>query len=1382
MSTPDEHSPAPARPRSRWLQIVGAAGIALAAGLGVTARYGVLTDTGRRFVEAGVEGQRIGQFGNVHVEGLQGDLWRDFRLRRLALRDSQGIWWEARDLHMTWRASALLHRRFEADLLTARKLTILRRPILSPKRPDKPAPVSIHLLAVQTQVETLPAFSAVRGLYDARARFDIARIGRQSGQIHGASRLHAGDRLDIDFLIGDAQPMRLDIRADEANGGAMAGALGLAADRRFRLRILAGGQLKSGHFEAVATSGDTRPLEASGAWTPAGGAARGRWLLSASRLTAGLAERVGPEAHFEVNGRKARSMYELTGRLTAANLTATASGLGDIGKRRSGPNGLRVMLATADISKVSGAPATGPAQLVGVWKGDADTWAFKGQGEAQKGTLGGYALARISGPVSVAYKGRDYSYSADLTGAGGAGQGFVAALLGAAPKAQVEGSQLADGRVLLRRVDVTGKGLVVRASGDRGLLGGLSFKGQAEISNLAAARPDASGLVRASWSASQGGAEQPWSFTVDAKATRFASGMAELDRLLGAQPTLVGAAILDRGVVANARSELTGAMGRVETTGDVGPAGRLALKLAWSAKGPFRAGSVEISGQARGSGSVTGDVMAPKADLIADFDAIDAPRLPLKDAHVTLTFVNRADGTDGVASLTAQSAYGPARASSAFRFTPGGVDLTDLSVDGAGVQASGALSLRRRAPSAADLHLAIGRGALLDQGLVAGTVRIVDAAGGARADVSLTAKDALMTGAGLAIRSGRISAEGPLARLPYRAQLEGEARGGAWSLDGGGLLTDAAPDYTLSFQGSGQARGRSLSTVEPAIIHINGENRDARVRLAAPDGGRIDLTARLADGAADIRGQIGRLSLETLDQDLAGKIDANFSVQGHGGPLSGELDARVENARGRGTDVKTGLDGTLKAKLSGDTVSLNAQATNAMGLQANANLVLPAESSARPFRIAINRVRPMSGRFFAEGEVKPLWDLLVGGDRSLSGQIRAQGSLSGTLADPLAQGEASLGGARFQDGATGLILTDAKATATFLNGSVDVREASGSDGRGGMMSGAGRVSLARNGVSSLRMDLKAFRLIDNEQATAAASGQVTIDRAADGKVRISGALGIDRAEVAAETRTPSGVVAMEVVERNKPADLKSALAPAPRANGAVALDVTLKAPRRVFIRGRGLDMEMSLDARVAGTTSRPRLSGVARVVRGDYEFAGKRFTFDDRGVVYLSTRLEDIRLDLSAKREDPALTAVVQIRGTAADPEITLTSTPVLPNDEVLSQVLFGRSASQLSPLEAAQLASALSALAGGGGFDVMGNLKAFARLDRLALGGGDQSGVTVSGGKYLTEDVYLEITGGGREGASAEVQWRVGRRLSILSRLGSQNNARLAVRWRRDY
>lgn len=114
--------------------------------------------------------------------------------------------------------------------------------------------------------------------------------------------------------------------------------------------------------------------------------------------------------------------------------------------------------------------------------------------------------------------------------------------------------------------------------------------------------------------------------------------------------------------------------------------------------------------------------------------------------------------------------------------------------------------------------------------------------------------------------------------------------------------------------------------------------------------------------------------------------------------------------------------------------------------------------------------------------------------------------------------------------------------------------------------------------------------------------------------------------------------------------------------------------------------------------------------------------------------------------------------------------------------MLFGRSASQLSFVEAAQLASSISALAGGGGFDVIGNLREFAGLDRLTFAGGEGSGLMVAGGKRLSNDVYLEIIGGGRAGPVVQVEWRLLRNLFLVSRLGGEAGARVSIRWRRGY
>src|SRR6185437_13877864 len=111
----------------------------------------------------------------------------------------------------------------------------------------------------------------------------------------------------------------------------------------------------------------------------------------------------------------------------------------------------------------------------------------------------------------------------------------------------------------------------------------------------------------------------------------------------------------------------------------------------------------------------------------------------------------------------------------------------------------------------------------------------------------------------------------------------------------------------------------------------------------------------------------------------------------------------------------------------------------------------------------------------------------------------------------------------------------------------------------------------------------------------------TIDRAADGKVRLSGALTIDQANLNARLPNPSGVVTMDVIEKNRPPELPVSL-PAPTSSGqGWLLDVGLRAPGHVLLRGRGLNVEMSLDAHVGGSTSAPLLTGTAHVVRGDYD-------------------------------------------------------------------------------------------------------------------------------------------------------------------------------------
>ena len=1346
-------------------------------------RFGPDTPAGRAFIAARLEGLQVGQFGRLHVEGLDGDLWSQFGVARLTIADRKGVWLDARRIAVRWRPMELLDRRAHVSDIGG-QVRIIREPLFEPSGIAKRQPVAMTVDRFNLDLETLPAASSARGLFAAAGAFDLERNGAIAGALQAQSRLHPGDGLNARYDFGVHERLAVTAQAREAQGGAIAGLLGLPADKPFSLDAKAGGARGDGWLRLRVLSGQQQVATADGTWTPAGGQASGQVSLDASRFTAPLLRTLGPQLRFTAAGRPAGGrLYGVALFTRTDNAAAQAVGVANTDTFTS-DGGLAIQASVTDLRRIVATPAMGRGTLSGRFKGGWNDWRLVGAAAVEQLNLGGYGLARVAGPVDLARAKGEWRLKLDATGEQGRGAGLLAAMIGGRPHASLQATRLADGRTLIQSLKAQGSGLALDATGQMGLLGGLSFKGDLKISNLAMARPGARGTVQAKWTAVQARSGKPWTIDLNAQGAGFGSGLDQLDRLLGDKPRLTAQGSYQTGAIVIAKAELSGAAADVHGAGPIGKDGSLKLALNWTAHGPFGVGPVEIAGAASGNGAVTGTWSAPRIDLLADLERIDLPDLTLKPAHLVLSFISAPGGFNGDVVLNASSDYGPARAKAAFRFIPGGLALSGIDAAGGGATATGDLTLTGAAPSVADLTLSAGPGAFLVQGHADAQLKI--AAAGVSAPIAsliLRARGAEPRGSPLVATSIDLSADGPLSHAAYKIAGDLAWAGTPVRLQGGGIASDTSGVYAVGFEGAGKIRKAEFHTLSPAQFAFGGPDESVSASLGV-GAGRLDLDARQAGQAFTAKAKLNGVDMAAIDDDFVGRIDADLALDGHDQGLSGSLTAHLAQARVRDAPVKLGLDGDVKANLAGSRLAVAATATNQAGGRASVDLDLPVEASAAPFRIAIAATRPMTGRFDVDGEIEPVWQLLFGGSRTLGGRATAHGTIAGTLNDPSFTGQASLADGRFEDSGTGLKLRNVAAQADLAQDVISVRSFTAADAKSGTVSGQGRFGLAKGGVSTLTLNLKAFQLLDNETATATASGAVTISRNAAGKATLAGQLLINRADISAKTsRAPPGVVTMDVVERNRPASLDNGLQAQTTDRGlSAALDIHLRAVGNVFVKGLGLNAEMSLDATVAGDTNRPILQGTAKVVRGDYQFAGQRFEIDTQSVVYLATDPQAIRLDITATRDDPSLTAIIRIAGTAAKPEITLSSTPTLPQDEILAQVLFGTSASQLSGVEAAQLAAALATLATGGGFDIMGGLQNFARLDRLALGTDSASGVTVSGGKYIGKRVYLEITGGGRYGPSAQVEYRAGHGVSVLSQAGGEAGAKLAVRWRHDY
>ena len=1389
--TPDETPDTPAetakkkRTRLQAIAFFGGMAAAILAALLIVVSVGgrmyLLSDSGRGLVTSFVAGKKIGRYGRINVEGVHGDLFDDFTIDRVTVTDASGVWLEARKVRVDWNWWALVGRKFHATEIEAEVIRLIRRPeVEASTEPPGPQPLSIDIDRLSADVELLEGFSREYGRWRLSGEANVPRRGDKTAIVNAASNSRPGDFLRLNATLGDElADLRLNLRAREARGGPLAGALGYSPDQPFTATAIVNGEI----IDAVVRTGDFVPLVIKGRYGSEQTRISGFADFSGSDLLAPFAERIGRTARFGLatsSDSDDDGMIGVGWRLIAENLNSSASGeirLSD----RSSPDGVTVDASTRSLTRLVGREAAGPAAYRGVFRGDAATWTLTGSVDLIGANVSSYRAQRIRGPLNIQMRRGRVDVDGDLRAAGGSSAGVIGSLLGATPRVSFDAARQADGAILLERIAVTGQALTVTGSGGRNLVGALGFRGQAEITDASRLRQGARGRFGGPISASMSRTGAPWRLTFDGRGRGLEIGMEELDRLLGQTPRLQLTGALENGGIAVEGAELTGAQGSATARGLIEGDGRLRLALNWTAQGPFGVGPVAIDGAMTGEGALTGTLAEPRADLTAAFARVEAGGLVLTDAGMVLSFRRGADASDGRIAVTAGSNYGPARASGNFFLGGDRIRLSDVDLNAGGVVARGAIALSNNVPSSADLTFTARPGAFLASGTAEGRIRLTEGAGAETAILDVTGRDVRLAGSSWIVRTLDLNGRGTLERLPFTLKT---SVGGPTpvSFDGGGVYSRDGPAQSIVLEGSGRVREIAFATRNPAVIALSGDGRVARVDLGI--GGGVLLGELRQDSRASIiEANLTSVDLGSLIQDMRGRVTGRLSLRGAGDDLSGS--ANITMAGIRSVDAPRGIavDGTLNALLVNNTlrIEVDADAANGDAVQAVADVTLPVEASAAPLRLAIARTRDMSGEISIRGQIQPIWDLLAGGERSLSGQIDARATLAGSLAEPRLNGRLDLQQGTFRDSATGVRLENVTLASRFDDTTGLVEAFSADDGSGGSVSGNGRIGLTEGSGSSFQLLLNQFRIIDNDIAEAKASGPITVTRGQDGNITLVGRMEIDEARIEANPPGSTGIVRMDVIEINKPGGDVPEEEQNVQRGLQIGLDIALSSPGGdVRVVGRGLNVEMNVDARVSGTIARPVLTGSARVVRGDYDFAGKRFVFDERGTVSLSTNPERIRLNLTATRDDPALTATIRVTGTAARPVIALTSTPALPQDEILSQVLFGRSASQLSAFEAAQLAAGVAALAGGGGFDVIGNLRELAGLDRLSFGG-EASSLTVAGGRYISDDVYLEIIGGGENGGAVNVEWQVRRNLTVSSKFGGQGEASLSIRWRRQ-
>lgn len=619
-----------------------------------------------------------------------------------------------------------------------------------------------------------------------------------------------------------------------------------------------------------------------------------------------------------------------------------------------------------------------------------------------------------------------------------------------------------------------------------------------------------------------------------------------------------------------------------------------------------------------------------------------------------------------------------------------------------------------------------------------------------------------------------------------------------------GQLTERAPvrvelaalvgddAHTLTLGGlSGHLETYAFSLKQPVIVQRQGQAWELGAAELHLGEGMVKLQGVSSPDRVDAEVSWEGLPLALASvagsRPLGGVTTGTLTVQGSPQAPVARITGKLEGVRfesGADSDVppvnasfEGGIrDGYGTLEFSGETGDV---------LSAKGQGRIPVRWSLAPWSFELSSEESLDGSLDVAGDLTVLKMLPAFERDTIEGPVEGRFLASGTMGQPRLSGEVRVENARYENLGTGTILNNAQAVLTADGTSLKLAAFTADTVPAGKVAITGECTLDPEAgfPFSAGTVLNAARLANRDDLTAAVDGTVSLDGSTKG-IRIGGDITLGPAVFNLPKRLPTRIATIHVEEKDGSGEAREA-APAPEMPVPIELDVRCRVPGRFFVRGSGLDSEWEGDLAVSGTAAEPALTGVLSVRRGDMLLLDRRFDLRESTISFDGSTPVAPYLDIWGAARTRDLAAQMHVYGTLQSVEIEFKSEPPLPEDQVLAQVLFDRDLSQLTPIQALQLARTASALGGGAmGFAALPTGPALPFVDRVRLETGEDPGETALGvGKYLGERTYVEVQQGlGVDSGKVSVQLELTPDIRVQSEVEADSQSAVGIFWKKDY
>lgn len=1373
----------------------------------------------------------------VSIGSVEGALSSDSTIRDISLSDRDGVWLQVDKARLSWSRSALLFRKLEVDKLDIGTIKILRRPIpvdqpgstsKEPILPELPLKIEIK----DFSLGELALGETVVGVAARVSATGAATLGKPSEGLNlrfDARRLDAAGTLMARLnLVPQTEKLDLKLGVDEPANGVVANALNVPGLPPVKLDLNGSGTLDA--FVA-------RLIFDAGASIGADGTAQLRRQGTTRRLALDMKARIegllpsvaapifsgttqlngnidfadsGAITIAPVSVMSETARLDIQGGLSAdqiANLTISARALRNAGDKTAA--------ASTEIGKlVFDATVTGPIMGPTI---DATL-------EAQNVVAPQGKVAKVSAKFNASPSGdvlektTSIPFTADAQANGLIpNDPALARALGDTLTLTLAGS-LRDGIADLQTAKLRTPTADVRFTGRAGgtvLQGKLAadardlsrFGGLAslQLRGVLGITADLTGVPN----------EGRFAATVEGQVTHFGTGIAAVDGLAAGRLGLNGnISKLPRSGYGFGDLRLTGAHATARLDGQA-TVERANIDVRISIPDLKRA-DTRLSGRAEMIGKLTGTVDHPDAHAsitVTDARALGrpVPRLVLQTTATDLTGM-----LDARATLTGTVDGKPAQGALRLAKQANGnwrLDDLDLRVGSVTLQGDVALTANRLAEG----RLTIDAGNIDDLS----PLLLTKMAGQLHADTTLSIVDGGQNGSLSAQARGvkfgtsaldRLSAKIRVTdayRRPIidgnaaidRARIAGEsfsqvrliAEGAAqastitltakardFALDAGGRLV-AANNIRLELSTLTAQRGkRRLTLTRPTVLTLLDDGVDIRALTMTLDGGRLSVNGR-AGKTLDLTVNAQSVPLSIADVivpklGLSGTLNAEARIGGTTQAPTGNWKLRVDNllmpqtrnaglpvlninASGKLAERRSTIDGTIGANGAGSIRVHGAIPLRGDGLDLQAR---------GKINIGVaNRLLSQAGRH-------------------ITGAADIDFRIAGSLTHPTVDGAAALSGAGYSDVVLGIRYTNISGRIAAHGTQITIERLSAQTPNGGTIAARGLVDINPEAgfPGSVTISGQRAKLIENDIYSAVANVQLSLTGPLARSPTISGTIDIVSLDVTVPERLPTTLRPLAgTVHVAPPRTAAKRLAAQARSRARdarspafdAALDLTIAAPNRVFVRGRGIDAELGGDLRVRGRLSNPETIGAFVLRRGRFSIAGTTLDLTHGRILFTGNLRPD--LDLVAQTRTGDVTAIITISGSAGQPNFAFSSEPNLPQDEILSRILFSKASGGLSAIQALQLAQVAARFSGAGGTDVFERVRRSLGVDSLDVSVGNNGNPTVGVTRAINRRVSIGVkTGTEAANSGVSIDFDITRNLRLKGEADASGAAAVGV------